>query len=339
MKNKILIIKPSGIGDIVHSLPVAIMLKKLVFNCELHWLVFSKFAKILEGINYVDKLILWDRNGGIKEYLRIIKLIRNESYDLVIDLQGLVRTAIINFFSKGKQRVMTSFVRECSNIFIRPIGQFNPELHAVERNYEVIKYLFPKNSVAEPKNFLPWITLKEDVLKWSKTVLSDNKNFVLFSVGSRGKHKIWPQENFAELINMLYAEFNITAVFVGSEQEKELVENIIKKISCEYKNFVGETDLIQTCGIISRCNLVISNDNGIAHIAAAMDKPTIIIFGPTNPKWFYPYNDKSGYIFKNYSCSPCGIKTSCKDNKCMKDVTPQEVFEYIKTNFYTYISI
>ncbi len=121
------------------------------------------------------------------------------------------------------------------------------------------------------------------------------------------------------------------------ENEKNIVDNVVKNLKCEHINLVGKTDLKTLCAVVDKCSLTISNDNGIAHISAALDKPTIIIFGPTNPKWFYPYNKRSGYVYKNYKCSPCGIKTSCKNNKCMENIKPEEVFEYIKTNFVQYL--
>lgn len=334
---KILIIKPSGIGDIVHSLPVAIGIKKLLPECSVHWLVFSKFANILNNIDSIEKVILWDRNGGLKEYCRIINFVQKENYDLVIDLQVLIRTAILSFFSKGKQRIATSFVREFANIFEKPVGKFNPELHAVERSYEVLNYLFPKKQLYSPYEFLPWLKIDEKENLWAKKFLGDDGKYVLFSVGSRGEHKIWPKEYFTKLINMMFEKFGIIPVFVGMQEEEKIVEDITQGLNCSYANFVGKTSLRDACAIINNCCLTISNDSGLAHISAALDKPTIIIFGPTNPKWFYPYNKKSGFVFKNYKCSPCGIKTNCKDYKCMQDIKPEEVFEYIKKNFSQYI--
>ncbi|MFN3551376.1 MAG: lipopolysaccharide heptosyltransferase II [Endomicrobiia bacterium] len=339
---KILIIKPSGIGDIVHSLPVAIALKKIYPCCKIDWIVFDKFESILYNLNYIDNIISWNREGGIKEYFQLLKKLKKENYDLIIDLQVLLRTAILGFLIKYKKVFSTSFVREFSNFFVYPVAEFDYELHAVERNYQVAKFFAEKEKVLleEPMNLLPWINITEEEKIFAKKILDYNeeKKYIIFSVGSRGWHKIWPKENFLELIFLLTKNFkNVVAVFVGSKQEKIVVEQITKNLSFEYKDFTGETSLRELCAIINLSTMTISNDNGIAHVSAALDKPTLVLFGPSNPKWFYPYNNKSGYIYKNYKCSPCGIKTNCRDNKCMKEIKVEEVFEYILGKFAKYL--
>ncbi|MFQ3675667.1 MAG: lipopolysaccharide heptosyltransferase II [Endomicrobiia bacterium] len=333
---KILIIKPSGIGDIVHSLPVAIGLKKIFPESTLHWLIFNKFASILKNVNYVDKIILWDRDGGIKEFFRVLNEIRREKYDLTIDLQGLLRTALLNRFSSAKSILATSLLREFSWLLEKPIAKYDDNLHAVERNYEVVKFL-AKKEIPSPKKFLPWLETTKDEKEKAKKLLNGKSNIITFSVGSRGKHKIWPYENFIELINRMSKEIFFVPVFVGSKEEKYLVENIILGIVCPYINLVGETDLRDIVGVLEQSKLVIGNDSGIIHIAAALNKPVLAIFGATNPKWYYPYNDNSRFIYKKYKCSPCDIKTNCKDYKCMKNISVDEVFDFFKKNFVLYL--
>lgn len=337
---KILIIKPSGIGDIVHSLPVAIGIKYLYPDSQLHWLVFDKFAEVLSNVKYVDKVILWNRSGGIKEYFKLLKRLKSENFDIIIDLQVLFRTAFLGFLIKNKKVISTSYVRELTHLFVKPVAKFNPDLHAVERNYQVVKFLAEKlkKSVPEPYEMLPWIKVENNTnLLKSFSELKP----VVFSVSSRGEHKIWPAENFVSLIKLLknkYSDF--IPVFVGSKDEIGKVELVTKQLDIleiEYVNLTGKTTLTQLESVIQNSVLTISNDNGVAHISAAMNKPTLVLFGPTLPKWFYPYNSCSGYVYKPLKCSPCGIKTSCKNNVCMKQITPEEVFEYICLKFGDYL--
>ncbi len=343
--NKILIIKPSGIGDIVHSLPVAFGLKEIFKDCKIHWVVFSKFKGILENFAYVDKVILWDRNGGIKEYLRLIKELKAQKYDLIVDLQVLLRTSFLGYVVSRKKVISTSFVREFSHIFVTPVAKFDPNLHAVERNYQVVEYLAAKNNkkVHTPKEFLPWIKITEEENFFAKKLLDfkEENKYIIFSISSRGEHKIWHYENFVSLIFKLKKSFlNIIPVFVGSNTELQVVQQATKQLDnfkIPYINLTGKTTLRQLCAVVNNCVLTISNDNGVAHISAAMDKPTLILFGPSSPKWFYPYNDNSGYIYKPIKCSPCGIKTSCKNNICMKQITVEEVYNYVLEKFSKYL--
>lgn len=332
--NKILIIKPSGIGDIVHSLPVAYGLKELYPYSKIYWLVFTKFAKILHNTPTVDKLLLWDRSGGLKEYVRVIKEIRSERFDLVIDLQGLLRTGIVSFFSAGKIRIAVSLLRECAWLFEKPVERFDPTMHAVDRNYRVVKYLSKGRSIPEPSSFLPWIHITEDEKDVANKLIGGNKSpLVLFGVTSRGEHKIWSPENFTQLINRTVKEYNIMPVFLGMKEETELVRKVIDGINGEYIDLTGKTDLRIACAVVSLCRMVIGNDSSLIHIAAALGIPVIGLYGPTDPAQVGPYGDRNIVILHKLPCSPCGIKTRCKTNRCMREITPEEVFEAVKKMF------
>lgn len=329
--DKILILKPSGIGDIVHSLPVAYGLKYLYPDSKIYWLVFTKFQKILHNTPPVDKLILWDRNGGIKEYVRVIKEIRKEKFDLVIDLQGLLRTGIISFFSGGKERIAVSLLRECAWLFEKPIEKFDPGMHAVNRNYRVVKYLSDGRNVPEPASFLPWIHITPEEKEIATRLIGESKrHLVLFGVTSRGQHKIWPSNNFVELINRIVKEYDILPIFLGMKEEEELVKKVTDGLNCDYVDLTGKTDLRIACAVVSLCKLVIGNDSALIHIAAALDIPVIGLYGPTDPVQVGPYGDKNIVILKKLACSPCGIKTRCKINRCMREISPEDVFEAVK---------
>ncbi len=338
MYKKILIIKPSGIGDIVHSLPVLYGLKKLYPESKIYWLIFNRFESILYNINQIDKIISWNRFGGIKEYLRIIKLIREEKFDLVIDLQGLLRTGIISFFSRAKNRIAVSLLREFSWLFEKPIEKFDPNMHAVDRNYRLIKYLSSRQPVPEPISFLPWISITEQEKETAKNLLSGSgvsldRPLVLFGTTSRGEHKIWPYYNFIKLINSMVEKYKILPVFLGMKEEKELINKVISGLNHNYIDLTGKTDLRIATAVISFCKLVIGNDSALIHIACALNIPVIGLYGPTNPLQVGPYGNKNVIVFKKLSCNPCGIKTSCRNYKCMKEITPEEVLEHAKKYF------
>jgi len=330
---KILVIKPSGIGDIVHAIPVARAMKIIYPGAVIHWVVFTKFAGLFKNVDCVDEVIGWDRRGGLREFYRIVSELRREKYDIAIDLQGLLRTAFLNRFSGAGVRFATPLLREGANLIEKPVERFNPGLHAVERNYRVAEFIAgrQKKNIPPPSEFVPWLVpFERGVSKASNILEGLPRPIVVFATASRGAHKIWPGNNFAALINLMYKKWKITPVLVGTEREREITSAVLSGVVCRpYLNLAGEISLAELPAVISQSDLVIGNDSGVIHIAAALGLPTLGIFGATNPRWYYPYNKKSRYIYKNYPCSPCDIKTFCRDYKCMKDITPEEVISVV----------
>ncbi|OGS20299.1 MAG: lipopolysaccharide heptosyltransferase II [Elusimicrobia bacterium RIFOXYA2_FULL_40_6] len=339
--NKILIIKPSGIGDIVHSLPVVYGLKKLYPEAKIDWLVFSKFAKILNNIPQIDELIQWDRQGGFKEYREVIKLIRAEKYDLLIDLQGLMRTAIISYFSGAKIKVAVSLLREFAWLLEKPVEKFDPLQNAVDRNYGVVKSLSTAQGkeIPSPAEFLPWIHFIEKETKAAEEFLSissadrqttPGKPFVGFVTTSRGLHKVWPGKNFTNLIKLALTKYDFIPVFLGMKGEEDYIQKITAGLNCEYVNLTGKTDLRAASAVIARCKLVIGNDTALIHIAAALGVPVIGLYGATDPAQVGPYGEKNTVILNKLSCWPCGIKSNCRVNRCMMGIYPEDVFTAMK---------
>ncbi|MBU2614859.1 MAG: lipopolysaccharide heptosyltransferase II [Elusimicrobiota bacterium] len=328
--NKILIIKPSGIGDIVHSLPVIYGLKKLYPDVKIDWLVFSKFAKILHNIPQVDELIQWDRQGGLKEYREVIKLVRSEKYDLLIDLQGLMRTAIVSYFSGAKKRIAVSLLREFAWLLEKPVERFDARQNAVDRNYGVVKCLAEGKELPKPSEYLPWMRFTEKEKSTAEELLGPGKTFVLFVTTSRGLHKVWPYRNFTNLIKLALSEYDFIPVFLGMKGEEDYVHKISGSLNTEYIDLTGKTDLRTACAVISRCKLVVGNDTALIHIAAALGVPVIGLYGATDPAQVGPYGEKNTVIINKLSCWPCGIKSNCKVNRCMMGILPEDVFTAMK---------
>lgn len=330
---KILIIKPSGIGDIVHAAPVAKALKILYPASEIHWMVFTKFAGIMRCVEGVDALVKWDRKGGIKEYFRVLGEIRRRRYDIAIDLQGLLRTAFLNRFSNAANKFSTPLLRELAWLVERPVEKYDPRLHAVERNYRVAEFIarIEGKQIPAPSELVPWLKVPDREDGIAAVALSKSSLPAAFAVASRGRHKIWPSEKFAELINRMSDPAGnvaaVTPVLVGSAGERNIASAVVSKLKRKAVNMVGEISLSELAGVLKKCRIVVGNDSGVIHIAAALGVPTLGIFGATNPVWYRPYNAKSGYVYKKYPCSPCDIKTSCRDFKCMKDITVEDVLK------------
>jgi len=330
--NKILIIKPSSLGDIIHSLPTLVELRKLYPESYIAWVIFTHFAEILYGNQYLNEIILWNRYSGPIEFINMMKYIRDKHFDLVIDLQGLARTALISFYSGAKYKLGVPGLKELSYLFIKEVGPYSKSQHAIERNLTIIRFLgYEPNSKLFPINISPGDE------QYAKSFLSKNrynfkKNLVGISPSAGIKQKMWEPEKFASIANKLIETYDCYIIIFGTEKDINIAEKIIELIRNKNNviNAINKTSLKQLCALIKFCSIFIGNDTGPLHIAAALNVPTIGLYGPSNPEQLGPYNKNSTFIWKKLECSPCGTKPNCKNNICMKQITVEEVYEKIK---------
>jgi lipopolysaccharide heptosyltransferase II len=294
---------------------------------------------VLENNIYIDELIPYSRRKPLLlELYRIYKRLQNSNFSLVIDLQGLARTALFSWLSRTHLRLVVPGARECSWLIEREIAKFNPNQHAVLRNLEVIKYIKGKKDIDLEVKFPLFI--KEESYKKVTDFLSVKgvkleNNIPLFGIcfGSRNFAKCWPASSFAYAINILAS--NISPAYfllIGSRNELEKKEEIKSLISKEALKFiidvVGELNLEEVMALLHRCTVVISNDSGLLHLAAALEVPTVAIFGPSSPTLVGPYQQHTIVLYKNLPCSPCGrVRPGrrCKDLFCLLSISPKEV--------------
>ena len=166
---------------------------------------------------------------------------------------------------------------------------------------------------------------------WAKKSLTRySKPIVAFSPGSAyGSAKRWPVENFIALAHFIISGIGGTIILVGSSIEREIGISI--KQSANIKNFIGKTTLRQTMALFSNIDLLVTNDSGPMHIASAIGTPLIAVYGSTDPARTPPiFDGKKMIVYKNVECSPCFLRTCPIDFKCMRRITPEELFLDVK---------
>lgn len=341
----ILIIKPSGLGDIIHALPILPHIKSIFPEAKISWIVFKEFSSVLEVNPYIDNLIIYHRKGGHLKQLRdLFAYFQKNKVDISLDLQGLARSAIVALISGAKYRLTISDARELSWLFEQVVSDFNPGQHAVERNLELIKYIkkhiLNKNEKYELKIEYP-LFIKPQAQEEALTFLK-LKGFVegmpLLGIcfGSRNPSKCWEIEKFAKLIEHLYEELPYYRfVMLGSKSEENQQNRIISLLRDEVKKYVfpfaGCLNLDTAIAMLKFCKMVVANDNGLLHIAVAMGIPSVSLYGPSSPLQVGPYyceSNKGVVIYKNLPCSPCGrIRPGrrCVHRSCLRSITIEEV--------------
>jgi heptosyltransferase I len=342
---KILILKPSSLGDVIQALPVLRLLKLHVRDAEIFWWIDSMLAPLLEGDPDLAGIVRFERKRWASpvhwtEMLRSIQWLRAQKFDLVIDLQCLARSAAFAWLADGKFLVGLDESREGARGFYdlaAPRKSFHT--HAVDWYLSVL----PQLGVPVHKNFI-WLPERPEIAasvksKWfgEKSIFNPqsairNPQLILLQPGARWKNKRWPVENFSQLVSLLDKKFSDTRfAILGSREDKPFGEIISRAEPNRTFNLCGETSLPEMIEWIRLCDLLVTNDTGPMHVAAAMDKPVIALFGPTEPRRTGPYGQLENVLRIELPCSPC-LKSFCtwkNPNECLTAISPATVFERV----------
>lgn len=286
---KILILKPSSLGDIIVSLPVAQSIRDQCPDAEISWVVKSRFADIVRRCPTVNgHIIEFAHAPGLRGLLalrQVMKDVARRRYDAVLDFQGLLRTGLMTWASRSPLKVGSRAAREgsrfsCNHIVPLPPG--GTETHAIEKLLQFLPALGLKPELRSS------IDIHGESLDGLDPRLSAGSSSysapIVIIPNSRGEHKEW--KSFPELTTRIVHEIPGTTVVWDSHLrwEDAPVSDPQRLI-----NLTSRTSLLQLVELLRHARLVIANDSGPLHIAAALGRPTLGLFGPTSPDRFGPY--------------------------------------------------
>lgn len=329
MKN-ILLIKPSSLGDIIHGLPLLKSIKDKWPDAKISWVVKDIYADLLDGNPYIDDLILLKKNSLTLSVFSFAKRLRQGKFDLAIDLQGLFRSGFIAFLSGAPQRVGFENAREQAAIYYTDKVEASVELHAVDRNLKLAASIGcniqkPEFEINISKE------AEKKVSDFFRAIHLNKKNpIITFVPGTRWEKKRWPSQSFSRLGNRLIKQLKANIIFTGSHQEMKLISEISVALQDPSGNATGFS-LQELAALIKKSDVLVTNDSGPMHIAAAVGTPVVALFGPTEPARTGPYTENCIVIKKEMDCSPC-FRSRCtkKSFECMEFITVDEVFEAVK---------
>ncbi|MEW6216037.1 MAG: lipopolysaccharide heptosyltransferase II, partial [Nitrospirota bacterium] len=310
------------------SLPFLNALKDRFPKADVHWVIAKGLEGLLTGHPMIDRLWVINKDAwkklsntpvSIREVQGLFRNLRKEHYDIVIDLQGLLRSGIITMATGAPVRVGFKEAREGSRFFYTHKVEGGRDIHAVDRYFKIARFLgcdtldvcFPF-----PLSFNSALSAQHSAL---------SKDYAVIVPGARWKTKRWPPENFGELSSML----PLNTVVVGSRGDMDIADEIVTLSKGKAVSLAGKTDLKELIEVIRNARFVVSNDSGPMHIAAALGIPVFAIFGPTDPLRTGPYGEGHMVIREDISCAPC-FKRTCSDIKCMCNLSAEKVYEIIK---------
>jgi ADP-heptose:LPS heptosyltransferase len=303
---KVLIVRFSSIGDIVLTTPVIRCIKKQVPGAEVHYLTKASFARVLQANPYVDKLILIE-----KEITEVLAELKGEHYDCIIDLHHNLRTKRLISALKVKS---SSFHKLNLKKWLLVNLKINalPAVHIVDRYLDAAKKFF---EVRNDGHGLDYFIPEADTVPLSALPEMHQKGYVAVVVAATYATKRMPPDKLIDLCNRI----NHPIVLLGGAAELQLAELLAVNIGDKIYNACGRTNLNQSASLVQQSICVVTPDTGLMHIASALNKKVLSVWGNTVPEFgMYPYmpNEQS-VIFevKGLSCRPC---TKLGYNACPK---------------------
>jgi lipopolysaccharide heptosyltransferase II len=316
-------------------LPVLRLIKRHLPASRIFWWVDSKLAPLLEGDPDLAGVIRFERDGwsDIRKWLafwRSIQWARRESFDLVIDLQCLARSAIFGWLANGKLTIGLDESREGARAFydlIVPRASYHT--HAVDWYLGVL----PLIKVPVHWNF-EWMPKRPDVAKgirekWPEIQVG---RWLVLQPGARWLNKRWPVEHFVELVRMLAPRHpDLKFAILGGAEDEPLGRSIAQAAPDRCLNLAGKLSLQEMVEWIRLSELMVTNDTGPMHVAAALGTPVVGMFGPTEPARTGPYGQIEHALQLQLPCVPC-MKSRCayyKPLECLRALPPAAVFENV----------
>jgi lipopolysaccharide heptosyltransferase I len=330
---RVCIIKPSSLGDVVHALPILTALRKRWPSAHLTWVVNHSFQDVLRGHADLDEVIAFDRRGrgidplGIVGTAGLLRTLLSGQFDLAIDLQGLLRSALMTIGTRAKVRVGAADAREGARWFYTDvINAPRLGLHAVERLLRVAAAF--DADVSTPRFNLP---IRDVDRQWAKKILDRvPAPRIVLHVGARWPTKRWPPEHFAQIGRRAVQELGAGLIAVGAAADRSLVDQLLRRVGpLPVLDLCGRTRLIELAAVAAESDLVISNDTGPLHLAAAAGARVVGIYTCTSPKLTGPFGPRAATVQSCVWCAPSFIK-KCSRLDCMSELTPERVWPVVK---------
>lgn len=328
---KFLILKPSSLGDVVHALPILRLIKAHLPDSQVHWWLATDWRSLLEGDPQLSGLHLFPRKNlrSFRSWIdiaRSVAAMRRERFDWVIDLQGLARSGFVGWLANGAVTVGLDSYREgARGLYDITVERPKPGAHAMDWYLKVLDLL----EVPVHQSF-DWLPERPAVIERLRSRWRpETGEWIAICPGARWQNKRWPVEGFCQLVRRLAdADENRRFVMLGSSEDRSLGREISRQQPGRCLDLTGRTSIWEMVEWIRLSRLMVTNDTGPMHVGAALRKPVVSIFGPTNPLRTGPFGQLHLALQdRSLQCVPC-MKAVCSHPvplACLKNITPDQV--------------
>jgi ADP-heptose:LPS heptosyltransferase len=360
---KYLIINPFGIGDVLFTTPLIRAIKDRYPDSFIGYWSNERVADLLKGTAKIDKIFALSR-GDIKRIYKkspvsrlialliLIGQIRKERFDIAFDFSFDSRYGLWSKLAGIKKRIGLDHKNRGRFLTDKIELKAYSDKHVIEHNIDLLRFIgiephikSPKLSISDKDRTMARVILKENGLSTADLLIGVAPGGGE-SWGKDAIYKQWSAEKFGDVAVRVVKELNTKVVLLGSLAEKPIAEVVLRKMGQSplgtvpifpVVDLVGKLNVKELAAIISELKLLICNDGGPAHMAAALGVSTVSIFGPVDERVYgpYPQNEKHVVVKKDLSCRPCykDFKfAGCSNNRrCLEDISAEEVFEKVKS--------
>jgi lipopolysaccharide heptosyltransferase I len=341
---RILIVRLSALGDIVHALPVLGAIRKAMPAAQVDWLVEENYASILSIAAGLHRLIIVRARrsfatpdaisfGGVTGYYAAAKYLWNQDYDVALDLQGLIKSSVwarisfadrvIGFDAPNLREPQAAFLYSETVTPIRPAGQQASEpagLHVIHKNLSILSAL-----QIDPKTIeMPLTPAASAATTAAIETAGGRLKYIVLNPGAAWPNKRWPPERFGALAAALFEHSGLRSLVTWGPSERDLADTVVAA-SAGAASAAPATSVSDLAVLMREAALVISGDTGPLHIAAAMGTPLVGLYGPTWPERNGPWDPHDVVISRANVCV-CHHKRQClRGAPCINEITIQEV--------------
>lgn len=327
---RVALIKPSALGDIIHTLPVLTALRQRYPYAHITWVVNRAYEPLLRDHPDLSAVLPFDRHTVRHGWLsalsygsEFLRKLRDQHFDLVLDLQNLLRSGIMTFATGAARRVGLETSREGARWFYTDVVAVpnRDALHAIDRYWLAAKALGAGDGPKTARLPIP-----NDDLSWADRVLGPlPRPWMMLGVGARWTTKRWPAEHFAALARRAQQHFGGTVVFVGSRDETAAARLVANALSGPSLVLTDQTTLPQLAAILFNADVMVANDTGPLHLATALGRPVVAPYTCTKVRRTGPYGWESKAVEARIWCQGSYLKR-CARMECMAALTPDHLW-------------
>jgi heptosyltransferase-2 len=342
---KILVLRYRFIGDTILTIPFLRNLRRAEPDAFIAWVVAPGSAEVVQGIPYVDELIYWDpqtihadSRGGhrtLAAKVAFVRSLRRTGYDTAYVLKRSLSSAILALLSGARQRV--GFATEGRGLLLTKRVAYRHDQHEVQNFLDVLR---ADGVPVHDDHLEAWLSAEERDFAdrfLAAAGVQPGETIIGIHPFAANPPRAWHPDNFAELAGALQERYDARILFFGGPRDAAAMPALRAALTTPPLEAVGATTLRQTMALLARCRLLVCNDSGIMHLAAALQLPLVALFGPQAPLKFGPWGEQCRVVSSEFPCSPCRQKffTECQPSQrgrpeCLEAISVEQVLAAVE---------